>query len=200
MRPKRTCDFDGCPDTDEEPCQRPHWARGYCTLHYGRLMRTGSVCLHRPSAEERFWAKVNKDGPLPKWAPFLGPCWVWNDRPLEYGELRLSKSLSPAAHRFSYELNVGPIPEGLQIDHLCRVPGCVRPDHLEAVPQKENILRGQGWHADQARKTHCKYGHPFDEVNTYWTKEGHRFCRACARRRQRERNRRLRLARQQTDL
>ncbi|MBT2412652.1 HNH endonuclease [Streptomyces sp. ISL-12] len=58
-----------------------------------------------------------------------------------YGRLRFRGRLV-RAHRFSYELNVGPIPDGHQVDHLCRTPSCVRPDHLEAVTQRENVLRG----------------------------------------------------------
>lgn len=78
------------------------------------------------------------------------------------------------AHRLSYTLAYGSIPEGLVIDHLCRTPVCVRPDHLEAVTQQENMRRGPG------AKTHCKRGHEFNEVNTYVRKDtGARFCRPC---------------------
>jgi hypothetical protein len=98
-----------------------------------------------------------------------------------------------------YELLVGPIPQGFDIDHLCRNRGCVRPDHLEPATRSENLRRGD-LHppaaALQAAKTHCPRGHPYDEINTYWNTNGgrghSRVCRACwkARRRERRTNRR----------
>ena len=78
------------------------------------------------------------------------------------------------AHRFSYELANGPIPEGLDIDHLCRHPGCVRPDHLEAVTPRTNILRGIGTGAKNARKKVCIRGH-----NDWVKVKNGRKCRTC---------------------
>jgi hypothetical protein len=89
------------------------------------------------------------------------------------------------AHRWSYEHFVGPIPEGLHIDHLCRVRRCVNPDHLEPVTPKENYLRGEGPTARNSTKTHCKYGHKFDKSNTS-VYGGRRHCNECGRRRQRK--------------
>lgn len=81
----------------------------------------------------------------------------------------------------SHELHKGPIPEGLVIDHLCRNRGCVNPDHLEAVTQRENILRGEGLAAANARKTHCPKGHPYSGENLYVVpSSGRRQCRICA--------------------
>jgi hypothetical protein len=80
-----------------------------------------------------------------------------------------------AAHRWSYEWHIGPIPPGLHIDHLCRNRLCVNPDHLEAVTPIENLLRSEGNH----KKTHCPKGHPYDELNTYRTPAGGRICRTC---------------------
>lgn len=96
------------------------------------------------------------------------------------------------AHRYAYEHFIGPIPEGLQVDHLCRVRNCVNPDHLEAVTCRENVLRGDGVAAANARATHCPQGHAYDEANTYTWTNGGRHCRACARIKTREQRARTR--------
>lgn len=85
------------------------------------------------------------------------------------------------AHRVMWELMVGPIPDGKVLDHLCRNRGCVNPAHLEVVTQGENVLRGIGPVAVNARKTHCKNGHEFTEENTIIRREGWRGCRTCSR-------------------
>lgn len=83
------------------------------------------------------------------------------------------------AHRFVYEMTVGPIPSGLQLDHLCRNRRCVNPDHLEPVTSRENTLRGDGPTAQNARKSHCHRGHPFSGDNLFVRSDGTRRCRAC---------------------
>jgi hypothetical protein len=98
-----------------------------------------------------------------------------------------------AAHRWSYEDAKGQIPEGMVIDHLCRTSLCVRPDHLEAVSNRENILRGSGPTAVNARKTICKNGHPL-EGNTYRQGTHGRVCKTCWNRASNERKRRKRAA------
>lgn len=82
------------------------------------------------------------------------------------------------AHRVAYEL-FAPIPEGLVLDHLCRNPPCINPNHLEPVTDRVNILRGAGCMADYARRTHCPQGHPYDEKNTRISGRGARVCRIC---------------------
>jgi hypothetical protein len=92
------------------------------------------------------------------------------------------------AHRASYEAFIGPIPDGMTIDHLCRNRKCVNPSHLEAVPMRVNVLRGVGVTAKNAVKTHCVNGHEFNDQNTYSDSKG-RSCRACKRERFRDRYR-----------
>lgn len=162
-----------------EGCGLPHHARGWCMPHYKRWRKTVEGVPSRPTPVERFWSKVDKDGPLPVWAPFLGPCWLWTRATsFGYGVLNVG-GVTTRSHRFSYELLVGPIPEGLQIDHLCRIRNCVNPGHLEPVTLQENSLRGFCPSAINARKTHCNRGHKFTEENTWVDSEGKRNCRAC---------------------
>lgn len=134
-------------------------------------------------APVRLWAKTAKtDG-----------CWTWQGDHDRYGYGRLSVAgHKQKAHCLSYELAYGPIPGDLEIDHLCRNTGCVRPDHLEAVSHRINCLRGVGSSAVHARQTCCLKGHPFDLVNTSFGPDGARTCRTCNR--DRERRRRLRVS------
>ena len=130
-----------------------------------------------PSA--RFWVKVERPGPLPEFCPDLGHCWMWvagRNGEDSYGRFCISKGHVVYAHRFAYEEANGPIPEGLHIDHLCRVPSCVRATHLEAVVPAENTRRGLAGRL----VTHCPSGHAYDEANTHWTKSKHRQCLKCA--------------------
>jgi HNH endonuclease len=84
-------------------------------------------------------------------------------------------------HRVVYELMKGPIPNGMTLDHLCRVEPCINTDHLEPVSMKTNIRRGDGLAGRNARKTHCRNGHPFSIENTYIYPNGNRSCRICGR-------------------
>lgn len=120
-----------------------------------------------------FWRRVDKNGD--------GGCWLWTGAKTSngYGYLNTDGGRR-LAHRFSYESLVGPIPAGLQLDHLCRVRHCVNPTHLEPVTQRENVLRGEGLSAANARKTHCSRGHEYTPENTYIYAEGRRHCRPCA--------------------
>ncbi|MDX2528009.1 HNH endonuclease signature motif containing protein [Streptomyces europaeiscabiei] len=141
-----------------------------------------------------FWAKVDK----------TGSCWIWTafTDAGGYGSFhsRGRKGRTYRAHRYAYELLVGPIPAGLYLDHLCHnedptCPGgdnclhrrCVNPAHLEPVTPRENSLRGVASAALNARKTHCNNGHEFTPENTYAIppsksqKHGARACRTCRR-------------------
>jgi hypothetical protein len=132
---------------------------------------------------DRFWEKVDKNGPIPEYRPELGPCWIWTAYKSNEGYGQISgerrKPRHIYVHRFSYELLNGPILEGLTLDHLCRVRCCVNPGHLEPVTNRENILRGTAPSANQSRQTHCVNGHLFDDKNTYLIK-GHRICKLCS--------------------
>ena len=100
---------------------------------------------------ERFWAKVDKTGPVPEFAPHLGPCWVWIAyiAPDGYGRFMLRHGKPVLAHRFAYEMLLGEIPTGLDLDHLCRNRGCPNPYHTEPVTRLENVRRGRG-HGSEA--------------------------------------------------
>lgn len=108
-------------------------------------------------------------------------CWLWigNKNNNGYGLTIINKKVR-RVHRVTYELLVGPIPEGLVIDHLCRVRNCCNPAHLEPVPQRTNMLRGVSPLAEKATWTHCVNGHEFTPETTYiHPKRGTRNCRTC---------------------
>ncbi|MGC0144426.1 HNH endonuclease signature motif containing protein [Pseudactinotalea sp. Z1732] len=116
---------------------------------------------------ERFWSKVTE-------CPKAG-CWVWtaahNSR--GYGQWAVD-GVSKSVHRLTYQAFVGPIPSGLQIDHLCMNKSCCNPQHLEAVTGVVNVARFA------ATVTHCKYGHPLEGENVRW-RGNRRQCKTCAR-------------------
>lgn len=115
-----------------------------------------------------------------KIAPAADGCWLWvaGRTGSGYGAVKVNKRQT-LAHRTVYQLLVGPIPDGLEIDHLCRVRHCVNPAHLEPVPHRENTLRSPDAPAAQnARKTHCPQGHEYTPENTR-IKRRKRHCIAC---------------------
>jgi hypothetical protein len=132
---------------------------------------------------ERLHNLADKNGPVPQNRPDLGPCWVWHLRPNRdgYGTIAVTRYSKKLAHRAMYEIEVGPIPDGMELDHLCRNRLCVNFAHLEAVTHRVNTRRGKG------SVPACPRGHLYDEVNTYWKTRSdgivHRDCRACGRER-----------------
>src|SRR5690606_12614402 len=133
---------------------------------------------------DRFWEKVDVN---------LSGCWTWTRAKTEAGYGRCWwQGKDWLAHRASYTALIGPIPEGLELDHLCRNRACVRPDHLEPVAHAENVRRADYSKkiARQRSQTHCLRDHPLSGENLRVAPDGRRHCRAC----HREKMRRYRCA------
>lgn len=131
----------------------------------------------KKSTSDRFWGKV-----IPE--PNSG-CWLWLGATSQgYGVFGLGNGVNVRAHCFSYEVERGPIPNGLDLDHLCRIRCCVNPDHLEPVTRAVNVARGLApslinnfWRS----KTHCPKGHAYTGENLAVRRNGARYCRECRR-------------------
>lgn len=169
--PETTCSIDGC--------DKIAHTRTWCRTHYSRWQRHGDLDYRRPGP-------ISLEARLARLTNQTDSCWLWLGRPNNrgYGMIMLGgrgpERKNVLAHRLSYEIRVGPIPDGLVIDHLCRVRLCVNPAHLRAVTQRENLLApgSETKSAINARKTHCPQGHAYTPTNIYWH-DGSRSCRAC---------------------
>ena len=181
------CMIEGCDDKAGDS--------GLCGFHRSRRRRYGDP-LGGPryrrrrdaTVEEKFWANINKNGPVPAHRPELSSCWVWmlghyaNGYGIVYGSGEGDAHTQYRTHRVAYELCVGPIPEGLEIDHLCLNHGCCNPDHLEAVTHAENGQRAwdTGCQPERLPLTHCRRGHEMTPENSYFRKDCLRGeCREC---------------------
>lgn len=152
-------------------------ARGWCTRHYQRFLSTGSpVGTLRPAPAERFFAKLRP----------AGDCWEWTGSLDDsgYALFRNGRTMR-RGHLWAYEHLVAPIPDGLQLDHLCHDPSCdagvlcphrrcCNPWHLDPVPPLINSQRGRG-----ARRMRCPHGHRYTPENTYTNPKGAQVCRVC---------------------
>ncbi len=160
-------------------------------MHYRRWKSHGDPLLSPGRAysliplEDRLWRRVDKNGPIPEHRPDLGPCWVWTGATTwGYGVIQRGRrgEGTTGTHLVAYGLLVGPVPDGLELDHLCRNPPCCNPSHLEAVPHRVNILRGQSPAVVAFLSRTCKRGHDLDiEGRPLPGQPWRRDCRACKR-------------------
>lgn len=161
------CRIDGC--------ESKHDSHGLCGKHRMRQRRHGDASKGRPSLGELLLRHIDVDS---------DGCWLWTAK-VSKGGYGVVSGKSLLAHRVSYETYKGLIPDGLVVDHLCRVTHCVNPDHLEAVTQKENLRRRDIALGMATAKTHCPQGHEYNETNTYLSPQNRRSCRECSKNRAR---------------
>lgn len=156
----RTCAADGCKTVRN--------TRGYCNVHHRRLQRLGRLDPY--TYEELFWQKVDKRGP--------NGCWLWTSPLSFWGYGTCHWSGRPArVHRLTYEMFVGPIPEGYHVDHMCNVRHCVNPDHLQALSASEHMSLTRA----RQDKSHCVNGHEYTPENLRINSKGARYCGQCMR-------------------
>ena len=149
----------------------------------------GRFCSHRCSTNANVvpvWERTAgylTFGPVSPHRPDLGPCWIWTgllDR-YGYGRISIGQNRIRFAHGVVYAKLIGPLADDHELDHLCRIPSCVNPFHLDPVTHRTNVLRGTGFSAVNAAKTQCIRGHEFNSQNTRTDRDGKRWCRPCHR-------------------
>jgi HNH endonuclease len=141
------------------------------------VIRTTPVIYVTTAQRERLFSRlvIDSSGCL---------LWTGNLDKYGYGRIQVGSRINGTnrmltAYQVMYALFVGPVPDGLELDHLCRVRRCAAPDHLEPVTHRANLLRGNTLNARHSAATHCPQNHEYDLLNTYFTAEGWRSCRAC---------------------
>lgn len=173
-KPNLTCNFCGT-----------RFYREPSSINRGsRFYYCGQDCYHesnRKTGLDKFWEKVDKNGPIPERCPELGPCWQWTAscRKGGYGQLVFGK-ISKTAHIYSWEIHVGPVDVGLFLDHLCSNRRCVNPTHLEPVTPRVNIARSA-----HCLKSHCINGHEWNTDNIRIGSNNKSYCLPCCREKQR---------------
>lgn len=172
----KVCQVDGCTTLAK--------ARGWCNRHYLRWWSHGDPIAPTLPLGPSKGIRDEYGIPLAAWDDVLKDetgCWLWQRQLTRgYGRIWIDGE-NIGVHVYFYRCLAGDIPEGLVLDHLCRVRNCVNPEHLEPVPNGENVLRGEGLSAQNARKTHCNHGHEFSPANTGRDKRGDRVCLTCKR-------------------
>lgn len=150
-----------------------HWQRWRVTGDAGEA-KPRRMLLPGGTVEQKFWSKaLIGDG-----------CWEWQAARYSNGYGKFAYGgRGRLAHVVAYEWLVGPVPEGMELDHVCRNRACIKPapEHLEPVTHRENVRRGMGWSGRHARQTHCVNGHEFSPENTSIRPNGSRNCMACDR-------------------
>lgn len=167
-----------------EGCGRTVHARGFCNSHYMDRRARGilPILVRKPQPVT----------PMQRWCALVDlpaepdGCWRWKGYVTRAGYAGFRyDGASRFGHKYGYERFIGPVPDGMELDHLCRNRACVNPVHLEAVTNGDNVRRGMGPPGINHRKTHCVRGHPFDSANTMLVpirgrKNPTRRCRTCA--------------------
>lgn len=158
---------------------KPHRARPDGIHYHGACYSAMRRVRSEQTLFARTWDKVDRNGPLPVHRPELGPCWIWIGARDQngYGHTSLN-GVVLQSHRVTWENANGPIPVGLEIDHLCRTHSCVRPDHLEPVTTRVNLLRGEHPSMVVHRTNVCRRGHQLTADSTVMD-SGSRRCKQC---------------------
>lgn len=190
------CRVEGCDEPSRYAIER------LCNPHYQRQRVWGCPTCQpppRPSVYQRFFSKVDFNGPPAKNNQELGRCWMWLGSKTHEGYGRFKGTDTSHPHKWAYLRFVGEVPQGRQLDHFaCDNSSCVNPWHMRPVTARENALRSDNLCAWELAKTHCPQGHPYSGSNLRFNPNGSRYCLACHRKQGRENARKYRAAKRRT--